>query len=127
MSLSVDRSLCFVCSMTLTFSPFSLENSNIGDRGAEKLADALVSLGLLEILKWVEHVVFSYLRNKRSHNSAFSSLMWFVLTSNILFSSLSQNCIGDQGMKKLATTLKDLPKLHCLRWETYTLQLQERL
>lgn len=42
--------------------------------------------------------------------------MWFVLTSNILFSSLSQNCIGDEGMKKLAATLRDLPKLHCLRW-----------
>lgn len=52
--------------MILTFAPFSLENSNIGDRGAEKLADALVSLGLLEILKWVEHVVFSYLVRLRT-------------------------------------------------------------
>lgn len=56
-------------------------------------------------------------RSQRSHNSAFNNLMWFALTSNIPFSSLSQNCIGDEGMKKLATTLRDLPKLHCLRWE----------
>lgn len=57
-------------------------------------------------------VDFSYLfRNKR----AFNCLQSFVLTSNILFDSLSQNCIGDKGMKKLAITLRDLPKLHCLR------------
>lgn len=55
------------------------------------------------------------IRNKPSHNVTFNSLMRFVLTLNILLSSLSQNCIGDEGMKKLAATLRDLPKLHCLR------------
>ncbi len=38
----------------------------------------------------------------------------------LLGSSLSQNCIGDQGVKKLATMLRDLPKLHCLRYIMYT-------
>lgn len=44
----------------LIFSPFSLENNKIEDRGAENLANALVSQDSLEVLKWVQHVVFSY-------------------------------------------------------------------
>lgn len=43
----------------LTPSPFSLEKSKIGDSGAERLADALVSLGFLEVLKWVQHMLES--------------------------------------------------------------------
>lgn len=60
-------------------------------------------------------LVSPLVRSQCSHNSAFNILMRFALTSNILLSSVSQNCIGDEGMKRLATTLRDLPKLHCLR------------
>lgn len=101
-----------------TLFAFSLENSKMGDRGAVKLANVLVSLGLLEVLKWVQHVVFSYHVRLGITDHIIqpnNSLMQFELTSNMLFPSLSQNCIGDEGMKILAATLRDLPKLHCLR------------
>uniref|UniRef100_A0A671XTE1 NACHT domain-containing protein n=1 Tax=Sparus aurata TaxID=8175 RepID=A0A671XTE1_SPAAU len=65
--------------------------------------------------------------HKRLSNSQFDSILAegvpavtdlhkleFDVCSLLLLSSLSQNCIGDQGVKKLATTLRDLPKLHCL-------------
>uniref|UniRef100_A0A3B4XU86 NACHT domain-containing protein n=1 Tax=Seriola lalandi dorsalis TaxID=1841481 RepID=A0A3B4XU86_SERLL len=52
---------------------------------------------------------------KELHKLEFESLCMCVsLCSLLVVSSLSQNCIGDNGVKKLASTLSDLPKLHCL-------------
>uniref|UniRef100_A0A3Q4GYS0 Class II major histocompatibility complex transactivator n=1 Tax=Neolamprologus brichardi TaxID=32507 RepID=A0A3Q4GYS0_NEOBR len=42
--------------------------------------------------------------------------LWDLLPGlhNLQHLDLSQNCIGDEGVKTLAATLKDLPNLHCL-------------
>lgn len=49
--------------------------------------------------------------------SSTNTVRSYVLTCDLfLVYSLSQNCIGDEGVKKLTATLMDLPKMHRLRY-----------
>lgn len=54
---------------------------------------------------------------KQKWRGVFGRENWKYLPDDFpLAFSVSQNCIGDCGVETLATSLKDLPKLHCLRY-----------
>lgn len=99
------------------FLSSSLENNKMGDVEAEHLASVLSSLSSLKLLKSVSHVSLnSAIRYKISLWKCLTA--WSVtLNSFLRHSSLSQNCIGDAGVRRLSQALASASSLQSLRYD----------
>uniref|UniRef100_A0A7N8WWX8 Class II, major histocompatibility complex, transactivator n=1 Tax=Mastacembelus armatus TaxID=205130 RepID=A0A7N8WWX8_9TELE len=89
--------------LTAAFSSFSLENSKIGDKGAEKLSSALASLGSLEILNLSQNSIGDV--GVKKLTKALTDL------PKLHCLSLYSNVISDEGAESLAAVLPHMASL----------------
>uniref|UniRef100_A0A3Q3NAI2 Class II, major histocompatibility complex, transactivator n=1 Tax=Labrus bergylta TaxID=56723 RepID=A0A3Q3NAI2_9LABR len=103
-SLSLHQSLCIPMHLLIvSLSYFSLENSKVGDKGAEKLADVLVSLCNLEILNLSQNCI--------GDQGVTKLLPTLRDLPKLHCLSLYSNVISDKGAESLAVILPHMRSL----------------